>query len=54
MGSGIDTILMFVKFGDGPIISLDFSFFGGVPLIDGNKNFYKAGPTGTSRPTDLC
>ena len=33
MGGRIDTILMWVKFGDDPIGSLDFSFIGGVPLI---------------------
>ena len=32
MGGRIDTILMCVKFSDGPISSLDFSFIGGVPL----------------------
>merc|ERR1712243_442298 len=34
MGGLIDTIFMWVKFGDDPISSLDFSFTGGgVPLI---------------------
>ena len=33
MGGRIDTIFMWIKFGDDPISSLDFSFTGGgVPL----------------------
>ena len=32
MGGHIDTILMWVKFGDDPISSLDFSFIGGCTL----------------------
>ena len=34
MGGRIDTILMCVKFVDDPIRNLDFSFIGGVPLIN--------------------
>ena len=32
MGGRIDTIFMWVKFGDDPISSLDFSFTGGCTL----------------------
>ena len=32
MGGGIETIFMWVKFGDDPISSLDLSIIGGVPF----------------------
>ena len=45
MGGRIDTIFMWVKFGDDPISSLDFSFTGGgVPLICGKNVFQKIRP----------
>ena len=48
MGGRIDIILMWVKFGDDPISSLDFSFIGGFtlnfpnpkkPIFDGDITF---------------